>query len=91
MNDEIEIYTLTMARIYAEQGHFGKAAAICRHLLQKDPDNSVLQQALEMIERQQIPTGPVPKKDLTSLFKEWVDLVQKYKNFNKLKKLKTRL
>ena len=80
-----------MARIYAEQGHFGKAAAICRHLLQKDPDNSVLQQALEMIERQQIPTGPVPKKDLTSLFKEWVDLVQKYKNFNKLKKLKTRL
>jgi hypothetical protein len=91
MNDEIEIYTLTMARIYAEQGHFGKAAAICRHLLQKDPGNSVLQQALEMIERQQIPTGPVPKKDLTSLFKEWVDLVQKYKNFNKLKKLKTRL
>lgn len=91
MSDEIEVYTLTMARIYADQGHFSKAAAIYRHLLQNDPASPVLRRALEAVERQQVPEAPAGEKDLTSLFKEWIELAKRYKRLNKLRKIKTRL
>ncbi len=37
MSKEIGIYTETMAKVYAAQGHWGKAAEIYRHLLTGAP------------------------------------------------------
>ena len=37
MSKEIGIYTETMAKVYASQGHWGKAAEIYRHLLTEAP------------------------------------------------------
>ena len=42
MSRKIGIYTETMAKVYAAQGHWGKAAEIYRHLLTEAPARRIL-------------------------------------------------
>ena len=78
MSDDIEVYTFTMAKIYTDQGHFAKAETIYRHLLEKDPHNLILQEALESIIRKRTSRASKKGKDLALLFREWLELAQKY-------------
>ena len=78
MSDEIEVYTFTMAKIYTDQGHFAKAETIYRHLLQKDPHNPILKDALESVIRERTSRASRKGKDLALLFREWLELAQKY-------------
>ena len=78
MDDDIEVYTFTMAKIYTDQGHFAKAEAIYRHLLEKDPQNQILQEALDNVVRKRTSRASQKGKDLALLFREWVELAQKY-------------
>ena len=46
MSQEVNIYTETMAKVYADQGHWEKAAEIYHHLVQKDPERHDLRDSL---------------------------------------------
>jgi predicted Zn-dependent protease len=86
MTDEIEVYTFTMAKIYTDQGHLSKAEAIYRHLLEKDPNNQILIEALASVAHKRTTGASHKDKGLTPLFKEWLALAQRYNEIQKLKK-----
>jgi cytochrome c-type biogenesis protein CcmH/NrfG len=80
--------TVTLARLYAQQGHWRKAAAIYRSLLQEDPDRTELRQALAEAESRLAEGEP---DDLAPLFREWIELLFRHDRLRRLKRLKRRL
>jgi len=84
MTQDDTFYTVTMARVHAQQGNLEEARRIYRHLLDKEPERKDLAAALEALgnreESQEIDT-------LLPLFREWLDLIFRYNNMKKLKKL----
>lgn len=89
MNDA-SFYTATMAKVYAEQGNFEKAAEIYRYLLKKEPARPELAAALAEVEPKLGRTGRSDWSDLAPLFQEWVELLLRYGNLQKLKRLRRR-
>jgi hypothetical protein len=87
MSTEPEFYTKTMARVYADQGHYDEAARIYRHLLEEQPGQQALVEALAEVEMIRA-EARARKKDLVPLFKEWVGLALKYNSIRKLKRLR---
>ena len=85
MEDNV-FYTRTMAKVYAGQGNFGKAAEIYNYLLKKDPGRQDLIDALSEIESKGFDKD---RENLFMLFSEWIDLLLKYNNLQRLKKLKS--
>lgn len=83
-----EIYTVTMARVYAGQGYFEKAAQIYRHLIyqdgRKEPE---LVSALAAVEEKLDASQRKQKVQLHDLFGEMIDLIFKQNQIRKLKKL----
>lgn len=70
--DDTTFYTPTMARIYQDQGDFGKAEAIYRHLLAQTPGHGAYQAALEEIA---VLGRRNASKRLVVLVGRWIDLV----------------
>ena len=87
MTSNTDFYTATMAKIYADQGHFDKAVEIYRYLLKGEPDRPELIEALAEVEVRALRKQAMGGKDLGPLLGEWLDLLLKYKNIQKLKKL----
>ena len=88
-----EFHTATMARVYAQQGHYQKAADIYRHILLKEPDRKEIVDALSMIEKQLADVESESKpdlqeKDLVHLFHEWFQMAIGHGRIERLKKLK---
>jgi tetratricopeptide (TPR) repeat protein len=88
MDKETDFYTGTMAKVYASQGHWDKAAEIYRHLLRMEPERTDYLEALAEAERMLSASGKRPGEDLEPLFHQWIDLMLKYKNLQKLRRLK---
>jgi len=88
MEKETDFYTATMAKVYADQGHWQKAADIYRHLLKHEPERNDYLEALAEAEKKILSSGQKPFEDLTPLFHQWFDLMLKYKNLQKLRKVK---
>jgi hypothetical protein len=88
MEKETDFYTGTMAKVYAGQGHWDKAAEIYRHLLRMEPERTDYLEALAEAERMLNTTGNRAAEDLAPLFHQWIDLMLKYKNLQKLRRLK---
>ena len=88
MEPETDFYTATMAKVYADQGYWEKAAEIYRHLLKQEPERNDYLEALAEAERKIISSGKKPSENLVRLFHQWFDLMLKYKNLQKLRKLK---
>jgi pentatricopeptide repeat protein len=89
-----DVTTVTMARVYASQGHWEKAIEIYQHLLKKEPDRKDLAEALaDLNNRMAGVAGTEGKKleDLIPLYREWIDLLFRHDRLQKLKKLKNRL
>ncbi len=80
-----ELYTLTMARVYEEQGHFAKAAEVYRRLLEQEPGRQELQQALARVMDQARRNDRNEK--VAALFRSWVDLCMQHNAVRRLKKL----
>jgi hypothetical protein len=78
MMDDRQHDTLTMARLLSEQGHWQRAAEICRHLLQTQPGREDVAEALA-------------EAELVPLFQEWIDLLFKYKRLQQLRRLSRKL
>ena len=88
MEKETDFYTATMAKVYADQGYWEKAAEIYRHLLIYEPERNDYLEALAEAEKKSISSGKKPFEDLTPLFQQWFDLMLRYKNLQKLRKFK---
>jgi len=88
MERETDFYTGTMAKVYADQGHWDKAAEIYRHLLRLEPERIDYLEALAKAERKLNTAGTRPVEDLAPLFHHWFDLMLKYKTLQKLRRLK---
>jgi tetratricopeptide (TPR) repeat protein len=89
MEKENHFYTATMARVYADQGHWEKAAEIYRYLLKQEPERDDYLEALAAIEKQTISSGKKPADTLAPLFHRFFDLMLKFKNLQKLRRLKS--
>jgi len=82
---EKEFETETMARIYADQGHYEKAAAIYRRLLIQTPARKDLRDRLKAIEDRLENTG---SQTLSTQFSAFIDLLLKKKKIDKLRNLR---
>ena len=90
MNQEVDIYTETMAKVYADQGHWSKAAKIYGYLSAKEPLRRDLAEALAEAENKIRDSRPKDPQLLVPLFQEWIELLFKNEKLQKLKKLKNR-
>jgi len=91
MSKEIGIYTETMAKVYALQGHWGKAAEIYRHLLSETPARKDLADALAEAEKKKLEDLPKNPDQLVPLFREWIELLFRCAKLQKLRNLKDRI
>lgn len=87
MSDEPEIYTLTMAGLYAQQGHYDRAVAIYRHLLAETPYDEALVKALADAEAQLLAQQETQKEDLVQLTREWIQHLQAHERLKGLRKV----
>ena len=87
MSQQVDIYTETMAEVYADQGHWEKVVEIYRHLLAIEPQRLEYADALAEAENQVQMSRKAPAQ-LVPLFREWIDLLFKCEELRQLKKLK---
>jgi len=87
MSEDSPIRTATMARIYADQGHYEKAADIYRYLLQRQPQRPDLVEALAAVEAKGSQNRAEPRRDLAALFSEWIRLVLRLRQLRFLEQL----
>jgi hypothetical protein len=79
-----------MAKVYAAQGHWGKAAEIYRHLLSAAPDREDLADALAEAEKKIPNDSDKDPEQLVPLFQEWIELLFRHDQLQKLRKLKNK-
>jgi len=91
MTDDRQHYTLTMARLLSEQGHWQRAAEICRHLLQTQPGREDVAQALAEVESRAQESSPKTAEELVPLFQEWIDLLFTCKRLRQLRRVSRKL
>ncbi len=82
-----DFYTVTMARVYEEQGHLEKAAEIYRYLIKAEPERRELIEKLVEIENKLDAAGNRKPDDLIPLFREWITLLLRYSSLRKLRRL----
>ena len=91
MNPDVDIYTETMAKVYADQGHWAKAVEIYQHLVQVEPQREDLAAALANA-RQKMESQPDSRpENLVPLFREWIELLLQQEKLERLKKLRRKL
>jgi len=83
-----DFYTVTMARVYEDQGHWEKAAEIYRYLLEQEPGRKDIADALAEVEKRLDEGITKNAHDLTPLISEWIHLMFRYKRLQKLRQLK---
>ncbi|UCF91095.1 MAG: hypothetical protein JSW39_22885 [Desulfobacterales bacterium] len=91
MDQDLRFHTVTMARVYAGQGHWEKAAEIYRYLLRQEPGRSDLVDALAEVEKKMQEAAKKSVDDLVPLFQDWIDLTLKSSQIRRLRKLRRRL
>ena len=91
MRKEIGIYTETMAKVYAAQGYWGKAAEIYRHLLTGAPARKDFADALAEAEKKLQKDSYKNPEQLVPLFREWIELLFRREKLQKLKNLRDKI
>jgi hypothetical protein len=86
-----DFYTITMARVYEDQGLWEKAAEIYRYLLEQEPERLDIADALAEAEKRLDKGITKNADDLTPLIGEWIHLMFRYKRLQKLRQLKDQL
>jgi hypothetical protein len=84
MTQDEPFYTVTMAQVHAQQGNLEEARRVYHYLLEKEPGRQDLVAALEALETRGSHSGI---EDLLPLFRQWLDLIFRYNQLQKLKKL----
>ena len=88
MSRDIGIYTETMAKVYAAQGHWEKAAEIYRHLLSGAPTRKDLVHALADAEKKIPKESDMNPEQLVPLFREWIELLFRRQKLQKLRNMR---
>ena len=88
MNPGVDIYTETMAKVYADQGHWAKAAEIYSHLAIKEPDRQDLADALAEAKIKMSEISREYPEKLVPLFREWIELMFQREKLEKLKRMR---
>ena len=91
MSPDVDIYTETMAKVYADQGHWAKAAEIYRHLAQLEPERQDLSDALEHARQMMEGSPDANPEELVPLFRKWIKLLLQQEKLEKLRKLRSKL
>jgi hypothetical protein len=91
MSKEIGIYTETMAKVYAAQGHWEKAAEIYRHLVLGAPARNDFADALAEAEKKIHKNSHKNPEQLVPLFREWIELLFRREKLQKLRNLKDKI
>jgi tetratricopeptide (TPR) repeat protein len=86
-----DFYTVTMARVYENQGLWDKAAEIYQYLLKEEPDRKDLAEALSKVERKMEEAIHKKPDDLIPLFHEWINLLLQYNRLQELRRFKGKL
>ncbi len=86
-----DFYTVTMARVYEDQGYWEKAAEIYRYLLKQEPARKDLAEALAEAERRLDEVKDKKANDLVPLVREWIHLLFRYRRLQQLRQLKDQL
>jgi len=86
-DNHIAFYTKTMAKVYADQGHWEKAVEVYRYLLNKEPNRQDLKDALREVESVRSDSKKKVPENLIPLFTEWIELMLDYNKTSKLKAL----
>ncbi len=90
---DVEFHTATMAKVYAQQGHYQKAAEIYRHILSNEPDRQDIAKSLSMVEQKLADMEPESERDtresdLVYLFQKWFQMSARHRRIEFLKNLK---
>ena len=88
---DLPIKTATMAKIFAQQGHYDEAIEIYHYLLSKDPDQEDLADALaRTVEKrdEELATGP---HDILSILSNFVGLLLNFRQFLDLQDLQRQI
>ena len=85
MAPDKDFETETMAKIYTDQGHYDKAAVIYRRLLMQKPERDDLRSRLQSVEALQ---KEARGHHLADQLSEWVRLLMKKKEIDRLRKLR---
>ena len=91
MSQDVDIYTETMARVYADQGHWARAVEIYRHLVELEPGRQDLSDALEHAREKMKEFPDASPEELVPLFRKWIKLLLQQEKLKKLKKLRSKL
>jgi tetratricopeptide (TPR) repeat protein len=91
MKQQVDIYTETMASVYADQGHWAKAVEIYQHLVQTEPQRQDLIDALEHARQKMEEQPDTRPEELVPLFREWIELLLQQEKLTRLKKLLRKL
>ena len=84
------LMTPTMARVYADQGHYKKAAQIYRQLLKTDPESKDYLEALADMEQKMLGIDQPSDHILSELFALWIELELGAGNLRRLKRLQAK-
>ena len=84
------LMTPTMARVYADQGHYKKAAQIYRQLLKTDPESKDYLEALADMEQKMLGIDQPSDHILLELFALWIELELGAGNLRRLKRLQAK-
>ncbi len=82
MVETSSFYTVTMAKVYEDQGKDKEALRILAHLLLADPENDDLKAACDRVRAR---VNLTTEKQLTRLLEEWVDLLITHQRIQRLK------
>ena len=83
-----DFYTVTMARVYENQGLWEKAAEIYQYLLKQEPDRKDLAEALSEVRGKMEEAVHTKPDDLIPLFREWINLLLQSSRLRELQRLK---
>jgi len=89
MTGDKTFYTVTMARVYADQGKYEEAARIYRYLLDQTPDRSDLRQALKAV-TSMLPDTPSDWHDVSDLTERWVRLMIRQNELRRLQQCRVK-
>jgi hypothetical protein len=84
MAEDSSFYTMTMAKVYEDQGNNKEALRILQHMLSKEPAREDLKEALDRLTTKMAVSS---KKQMTRIFEEWVDLLLTHQRIQKLKQM----
>ena len=80
MTDSSEFYTVSMARLYAEQGYLRKAAEIYRHLVDRHPKDPRSETGpLRRLSAKWTGSRDRREKIRRFYWREWIDLLKQKK------------